>query len=45
MNWHVYHYRGLLVHSFATEREALQYIDKQTIPSEYYREYQENKYV
>ena len=38
MSWHVYHYRGKMVVSFATKEEAEAYINKQKIPTEYYWE-------
>lgn len=40
MNWHVYHYRGKLIQSFASKDEAADFIAKQKIPTEYYWEYE-----
>jgi len=41
MNWHVYNFRGIHQQSFSTQGEALAWINKSPIPSEYHHEYQE----
>jgi hypothetical protein len=41
MNWLVYHYRGNVIHRCATREEAIAFIAKQKIPTEYY--YEETK--
>jgi len=38
MKWYVYNFRGVFQQVFDTAEEADAFIDKQTIPSEYYKD-------
>jgi len=43
MNYHVYHFTGVLQESFSTAAGAQAWIDRQLEPTRYYFEYQESR--